>query len=104
MEASGLEVYVEVNSLEDFAKGKKLFESYTDLGEVGHFAIDFHSMGILEGGTKLGKTSLMFLFKQKDTEVFSIAKIPLSVMRALLAMANNADAHFKNKNLNQECN
>lgn len=96
-------MFVEVNTLDDWAKGKKLFGKF-DLKKYRH--VEFQAMGVVEGGTKKGHTSVAFLLKDINDNYY-MAECPLSILRVLSAMGSSADMSFKNQSTvtpNQEAN
>lgn len=97
----GREMYVEVNTLLDFAKGKKLFEAVPNITKNPRRNGVVEAMGILEGGTESGRTAVTFLLKDDQGE-FVIADMTLSVLEAITTMARNADHNFRMKPQNQE--
>lgn len=91
-ESGDTTVYVEINSLEDWSKGKKLFARYELQKPNKH--LNFIAMGVVEGGTKKGHTSLAFLLRSETGEYF-LSELPLKVMETLSSIGINVNESFK---------
>lgn len=103
-------IHVEANSLEDYARGKRLFQKYSDIvnRHGGAKYSELISMGVVEGGTKSGGPSCIFLAlhegeKEDGSEdQFFVFETTASGLQALAAAIPKCQEYFtKNQGAKQ---